>query len=76
MVNVCHYFMMNSQFRYMDLLQRVLTPKDVIQTVIRKAISLSSEDNHKDFFEAQTEGKDTWKAEDIRNFFIKLGVNI
>lgn len=58
---VSTFFQTQSLIRYFRLLQRVFPSKELIESIIVKAVD--TYDSFKDFFMAQTNNRDFWKAE-------------
>ena len=57
---VTTFYCAKSNILYFKFLQRIFPSKELIENVIMKAVD--NYDNFKDFFEAQTKGRDFWKT--------------
>lgn len=71
---LCFYMRECSTMNYMDIIKCLVPPKQLIENVIKKAIDNYS--SRKEFFEAQTGGREFWKAEDVSKFMRTLGVRL
>ena len=53
-------------------MQKVFPPRELIEAIIAKAVD--NYDSFKDFFEAQTNSRDYWKADEVKHFLATLDV--
>lgn len=53
-------------------MQRVFPAQELIDNIVIKAVE--PPENLKDFYEAQTNGRDFWKAEEIMKFLQSIDV--
>ena len=66
------YFYSRGYIRYFRILQRVFPARELIESIIIKAIE-GYDNSFKDFFDAQT-NSDLWKVEGVKKFLETLEV--
>ena len=66
LVFLANYYCSSEKIRYFKFIQTIFPARDLIECVIAKAVD--NYDSFKEFFQAQVEGREYWKADGIREF--------
>lgn len=74
LVFISSYYTVDSSILYFKLMQPILNAKDLMEAVISKVLILGEYADFKDFFEAQTNRNEVWKADEIKYFFEQIGI--